>query len=170
MLSKIDVCQSPSLCFIAMLLRHGQKRSSGQLAPKVKETAMKKRHHVTGWIFSALLALPAAGTLAQVVAAQTVSFKDDVFPIIELRCLECHQPGGPGYEASGLDLRTYESLMKGTKYGAMVIPNNPTESNLLAVVEHRTSTEIRMPHNRKKLSKCEIQQLRFWISQGARNN
>ena len=103
-------------------------------------------------------------------AQEAASFKNDVFPIIELRCLECHVPGGSGYEASGLDLRTYESLMKGTKFGPVVIPRRAFESNLTAVIDHRTDQEIRMPHNRKRMSKCERFAIRAWINQGARDN
>jgi hypothetical protein len=103
-------------------------------------------------------------------AAAQVSFKEDVFPIIELRCLECHQPGSDGYDRSGLDMRTYEGLMKGTKNGPMIIPGNTIASNLLAVIDRRTSAEIWMPHERRQLSKCERQALRFWVMQGARNN
>jgi hypothetical protein len=103
-------------------------------------------------------------------AAAQVSFAEDVFPIIEVRCLECHQPGATGYEKSGLDLRTYEGLMKGTKHGSMVTPGNAIESNLLAVIDQRTSPEIWMPHEKKRLSKCERQAFRFWVMQGARNN
>ncbi len=103
------------------------------------------------------------------VAAQ-VSFKEDVFPIIELRCLECHQPGGIGYETSGLDLRTYESLMRGTKYGSMITPGSWIESNLLAVIDHRTARQTWMPHKRKALSKCEQLSFRHWVMQGAKNN
>ncbi len=121
---------------------------------------------VLGFGLTALLLVAAwpAGVAAQ------ASFKEDVFPIIELRCLECHQPGGVGYERSGLDLRTYESLMKGTKYGSMITPGSWIESNLLAVIDRRTSREIWMPHERKQLSKCERQAFRFWIMQGARDN
>ena len=103
-------------------------------------------------------------------AAAQVSFKEDVFPVIEIRCLECHQPGGSGFEASGLDMRTYEGLMKGTKNGPMITPGNAVDSNLLAVIDRRTSAEIWMPHNAKQLSKCERQALRFWVLQGAQNN
>ncbi len=103
-------------------------------------------------------------------ATAQVSFKEDVFPIIELRCLECHQPKGEGYERSGLDLRTYESLMKGTKYGSMITPGSWIESNLLAVIDHRTAHQIWMPHNKKALSKCELLTFRHWVMQGARNN
>ncbi len=103
-------------------------------------------------------------------AQEAASFKEDVFPIIEIRCLECHQPGGSGYEASGLDLRTYDGLMKGTKFGPVVIPRSAFESSLIAVIDHRTDPEIRMPHNAKKLSKCERFAFRTWINQGARDN
>ena len=103
-------------------------------------------------------------------AAAQVSFKEDVFPIIEIRCLECHQSGGEGYEASGLDMSSYEGLMKGTKSGPMITPGNAVDSNLLAVIDRRTSSEIWMPHEGKQLSKCERQAFRFWISQGAKDN
>lgn len=122
--------------------------------------------HLLGLAVTAMLML---ALWAPGVAAQ-VSFKEDVFPIIKLRCLECHQPGGDGYETSGFDLRTYEGLMKGTKYGPMVTPGSAIDSNLLAVIDRRTSPEIWMPHERRKLSKCERQAFRFWVMQGARNN
>ncbi len=116
-----------------------------------------------------LTAILVIGFWPSTVRAQ-VSFKEDVFPIIELRCLECHQPGGDGYEKSGLDLRTYESLMKGTKFGSVITPRSVIESNLIAVIERRTSRKIWMPHNKKKLSKCERRALSHWVLQGAPNN
>ncbi len=122
--------------------------------------------HILGLTLTAMLMVL---TWAPGVAAQ-VSFKEDVFPIIEIRCLECHQPGGKGYERSGFDLRTYEGLMKGTKYGSMITPGSWIESNLLAVIDHRTARETWMPHNKKALSKCEQMTLRYWVMLGARNN
>jgi hypothetical protein len=114
--------------------------------------------------------LAAGGWSSTATAGEVVSFKEDVFPIIEVRCLECHIPEGSGYEASGLDLRTYESLMKGTEHGSMITPGSPFESNLIAVIDQRTDSEIWMPHDRKRLSKCERLLFRFWVSQGAKNN
>lgn len=120
---------------------------------------------------AARIAVFAGGLWAFGAAAQeATSFKEDVFPIIELRCLECHVPGGPGYEASGLDLRTYEGLMKGTKHGPVVVPRSAFESNLVAVIDHRVDPAIRMPHNAKKMSKCERFAIRAWINQGAHDN
>lgn len=126
--------------------------------------------------FSALWAAALGAMLVAVawstgaVAQETISFKEDVFPILELRCLECHQSGGAGYEASGLDLGSYDSVMKGTKFGPVVTPGNAFESNLIAVIDQRTHKDIWMPQNKRRLSKCERLTLRFWIMQGARNN
>jgi hypothetical protein len=119
-------------------------------------------------IFSTMLV---AGTWSSDATAQDViSFTEDVFPVFELRCLECHQPGGSGYEKSGLDLRSYKGLMKGTKHGPIVVPGSAFTSNLIAVIDGRTDPSLRMPHNRKRMSKCERLLLRFWVSQGARDN
>src|SRR6266540_5708834 len=89
---------------------------------------------------------PAIKPSAKGVATPTISFREDVFPIFKGRCLECHQPGGPGYEKSGLDLSTYEGVMKGTKFGPMVIPKDPESSNLMVLLDWRASPELRMPH------------------------
>ncbi len=128
--------------------------------------SLRRVGHVLGLAVTAILLIV---TWAPGAAAQ-VSFREDVFPILELRCLECHRPGGAGYEKSGLDMRTYEGLMKGTNHGPMIIPGSIIKSNLLAMIDRRTSPELWMPHGRKKLSKCERQAIRFWVAQGARNN
>ncbi len=113
----------------------------------------------------------------QVCAAKTLlsfktqlSFKEDVFPILQGRCFQCHQSGGEGYEKSGLDLHTYEGVMKGTKYGPMVIPGDPDTSNLMRLLDWKTAPEIRMPHGKKQLSSCDRDAIREWIRQGAKNN
>jgi mono/diheme cytochrome c family protein len=103
-------------------------------------------------------------------ASTVVSFKEDVFPILKGRCIECHQPGGQGYEKSGLDLTTYEGVMKGTKYGSMIEPGNPDMSNLMLLLDWKASPEINMPHGKKQLSICDRDAIREWIRQGAKNN
>jgi mono/diheme cytochrome c family protein len=100
----------------------------------------------------------------------TTSFAEDVFPIFKGRCVDCHRPGGQGYEASGLDLTTYEGVMKGTKHGAMVIPGDPDSSNLMWLLDWRASPQLRMPHGTKKLSTCDRNEIRRWIREGAKNN
>ena len=103
-------------------------------------------------------------------ARHEVSFKEDVFPIFKGRCIDCHQPGGQGYEKSGLDLRTYEGLMKGAKHGPMINPGDPYTSNLVWLLDWKASPELRMPHGDKKLSTCDRDAIRHWIREGARNN
>jgi mono/diheme cytochrome c family protein len=103
-------------------------------------------------------------------AAQPTSFAEDVLPIFRGRCVSCHQPGGAGLEKSGLDLTTYEGVMKGTKFGPMVIPGDPQSSNLMWLLDWRGSPETRMPHGKKKLSTCDRDAIRAWIREGAKNN
>jgi hypothetical protein len=102
--------------------------------------------------------------------APTTSFAEDVFPIFKGRCVDCHRSGGQGYEASGLDLSTYEGLMKGTKHGPMVIAGDPDSSNLMWLLDWRASPQLRMPHGTKKLSTCDRNEIRRWIREGAKNN
>ena len=62
-------------------------------------------------------------------ARGSMSFSEDVVPIFKGYCESCHQRGGQGYAASGLDLTSYDGLMKGTKFGPMVVPGKPDQSN-----------------------------------------
>jgi hypothetical protein len=103
-------------------------------------------------------------------AKPPTSFKEDVFPIFKGRCIDCHQPGGQGYEQSGLDLSTYQGVMKGTKFGPIVIPGDPDTSNLMWLLDWRASPELRMPHGKKKLSTCDRDEIRAWIREGAKDN
>jgi mono/diheme cytochrome c family protein len=99
-----------------------------------------------------------------------MSFRDDVMPIFVGRCVACHQPNGEGTAKSGLDLTSYAGVMKGTKFGPMVIPGDPEGSSLMALLDWRVSPEIRMPHGKKQLSTCDRDAIRAWIREGAKDN
>lgn len=99
-----------------------------------------------------------------------VSFGADVQPILKQYCLDCHVPGGAGYEATGFDMSSYDAFMKGGKYGPFVVPGDPLTSTLNMVVEGRADPSIRMPHGGEKLSDRETGILRAWVQEGARNN
>jgi mono/diheme cytochrome c family protein len=108
------------------------------------------------------------------LAAQTsqskMSFKDDVMPILVGRCISCHQPNAQGTQTSGLDLTNYASIMKGGKFGPMVIPGDPEGSNFMVLLDWRASPELRMPMGKKQLSSCDRNAIRSWIREGAKDN
>ncbi len=105
------------------------------------------------------------------LALGDVSYTNDVKPILHDYCLSCHQPGGKGYERSGLDMSTYQSLMKGTNYGAVIQPGDSFSSVLIQLVEGRAHPSIKMPYGLEGgLSKDKIGLLKTWVKQGAKNN
>ena len=114
---------------------------------------------------------PKAQTPPKVQTSQTKkSFREDIVPIFKGRCESCHQPGGEGVEKSGLDLTSYAGVMKGTKFGPMVIPGEPESSNLMLLLDWRASPQLRMPHGKKQLSSCDRNDIRAWIREGAKDN
>jgi hypothetical protein len=125
---------------------------------------------LTGAIALALCSLPALAD-KPVHPDKTVSFKADIRPVLDDYCMSCHVPGGKGYEKSGLDMRSYQSLMKGTKFGSIIKPGNSQDSTLIVLVEGRADPSISMPYGIKGgLSKDKIVVLRKWIDQGAKDN
>lgn len=99
-----------------------------------------------------------------------ISYEEHVYPILVRNCIECHRPpDGSGYLKSGLDLRSYNSLMQGTYYGAVIVPGDSRHSILNMLVEGRAGAALRMPHNRDTpLTDHETEILRRWVDQGAR--
>ncbi|MGC2048282.1 MAG: c-type cytochrome domain-containing protein [Gallionella sp.] len=129
---------------------------------------MKNRILLGGIVVAALsflvMAIPA-------LAVEEVSYKKDIRPILDDYCLNCHKPGGKGYKKSGLDVRTYKSLMKGTKFGTVIKPGDSYTSILIQVVDGRVHSSIKMPYGMEgSLAKGKIELLRKWVQQGAKNN
>lgn len=112
-----------------------------------------------------------AGSLTGCAKEETVSFSASVKPVIDQNCLECHQPGGAGYEASGFNMTSYEDLMTGTKFGPMIIAGDSEGSNLVVLMEGRADPSISMPHgSMDPVKKSDVVLIRTWIDQGAKNN
>lgn len=92
----------------------------------------------------------------------TISFVNDVMPILRSRCWNCH--GGDKTE-EGLNLTTVATIMAGSENGAVVIPGD-ADNSLLA--EQIVSQE--MPKRGPKLTPPQIQIILDWINQGALDN
>lgn len=99
-----------------------------------------------------------------------VSFSEDVLPLLKFKCAACHLPGGEGYDKSGFDVSSYDTVMKGTKFGAMVVPGDAETSNLMRLLDWRVSRDIQMPHGKKQMSTCDRDLVRTWIFEGAKDN
>ena len=104
-------------------------------------------------------------------AEKEISYKKAIFPIFQDYCLSCHVPGGKGYNKSGFDLRTYQSLMKGTKFGPVVQPGSSLTSTLNVLVSGHASPAVSMPYGIKGgLPKDKFNLLNKWVDQGAKDN
>lgn len=100
-----------------------------------------------------------------------VSFANDVKPVLDQFCVECHQPGGAGYEATGFSMASHAELLEGTDNGAMVVPGDSMGSNLIVLMEGRADPSIRMPHgNTQKVAQFQIDKIKQWIDAGALDN
>jgi hypothetical protein len=120
--------------------------------------------------YSVVLGLPVLVLLAGCGRQQNVSFKDDVKPILKNRCAECHMPGGAGFKTSGFLIESYDSLMKGTKFGPVIVPGDSVSSSLFRLVAGEVDPSIRMPHKKEPITEQEIATIEGWIAQGAKNN
>jgi hypothetical protein len=124
----------------------------------------------TTFFLIAAVELPSGQACAAQAAKPRVSFADDVLPLLKFRCGACHLPGGEGVEKSGFEVSSYETVMRGTQYGAVVVPGDPDVSNLMRLLDWRVGADIRMPHGKMKLSVCDRDVFRTWILEGAQNN
>ncbi|MGB5517400.1 MAG: hypothetical protein WBO73_02910 [Gammaproteobacteria bacterium] len=105
-------------------------------------------------------------------ATQQVSYRNDVAPILQSRCVQCHTaPDGSGYRATGLELGSYDALMQGTVYGPVIIVGDSRRSILNMLVEGRAGKSQSMPHQEGDvLTEHELKLLSEWVNQGAHDN
>ncbi|WP_455202267.1 c-type cytochrome domain-containing protein [Kaarinaea lacus] len=100
-----------------------------------------------------------------------VSFTRQVKPILATHCLSCHTSEGEGFKKSGLNMETYETLMKGTKFGPVIVPGNALSSSLVILIEGKADPAIKMPHGSlQMIPEQERKTIKQWIQQGAKNN
>jgi hypothetical protein len=118
-------------------------------------------------IIASLLPLLLATGCAQ---EKTVSYKNDVYPILKKNCFECHTHNGEGTQKSGLSMESYETLMKGTKFGPVLVPGQSVSSTLARLLQGKADPSINMPHKRDALPKDQADIILKWIDQGAKNN
>jgi len=98
------------------------------------------------------------------VAASQIDFATQVWPIIDRRCLSCHE--GPDADG-GYDMSSIEAMsLPGEKAGPGIVPGEPDESAMILYI--RGVLTPRMPHKEPPMNPDELHVLRAWIAAGAR--
>ena len=93
--------------------------------------------------------------------SEAMIFEDVVQPILERRCMQCHQDRK---RKGGLSMLTLASMLKGGKHGPSVVPGNLKESELFRRISLDPSHEDYMPADGKTpLTKTEKEIIRWWI-------
>jgi len=99
------------------------------------------------------------------VVLDDVSFAEDIQPMLNASCINCH--GNNGW----LSVRTYDNLMKGTSNnGPVVIPNNGIGSFIVKKLKGNASGDRMPPEPANPWDDSKIEIIIKWIDQGAKNN
>lgn len=121
----------------------------------------------------AMLARPAFGHdmlqwigLESVPQAQASSFyARRVAPLFETHCAACH---GDKRQKSDLRLDSFAAVLRGGKHGAVIIPRDVKNSELLTRILLPSSDDRAMPPNGKTpLTEDEKTVIKLWIAHGA---
>ena len=103
-----------------------------------------------------------AATEPAVAAGTTVSFANEILPIIQSRCINCH--GGDRIE-EGLSMNSHAEIMAGSENGAILVPGDAASSLIIEMVASGD-----MPKRGPKLTPPQVQLIADWINQGALDN
>lgn len=98
--------------------------------------------------------------------AAQVSYKRDVWPIINEHCIDCHEnPDAKG----DYDMTTVANMLKpGKKAGLGIVPGKPDESAVIQYI--RGLSKPQMPKKEPALSPEIVHTLRMWIAAGAKDD
>src|SRR5438876_1486546 len=114
-----------------------------------------------------LLSIALAILMATAAAPQNpspVSFYRQIKPILQKRCQGCHQPVTQGGK---LVLTTFEAFRAGGSAGPSFVPGKPDESIVMKFI---VGNPPNMPKNQKPLEAAQVETLRRWIADGAKND
>ncbi len=106
-----------------------------------------------------------------------VSFKKEVFPLVQTYCLPCHAE--ENFNPSELSMDNYKLIMAGGKSGPSIVKGKSAESLMIQTLGPKPPEGERMPLNPKKKVKEgkavwmkdeEVKVIAKWIDQGAKDN
>jgi hypothetical protein len=97
-------------------------------------------------------------------AQGAVQFDQEVWPILEAKCVTCH---GPEDQFNDLRLDSKAAILKGGKNGKVVTPGDPAKSSLYVRVSLPPDDLDIMPAEGDPLTAAQIDTLKRWIAGGA---
>jgi YVTN family beta-propeller protein len=118
-------------------------------------------------LFSFLFFTGCSHDIIDYASVEQIRYSQHVQPIFKQNCLSsgCHNSRD---RANGLELTSWESLIRGSDYGAVIISGHAHHSHLIEHLEGET--EPRMPLNRPPLPEEQIEFIARWVEEGARND
>ncbi|MSR30502.1 MAG: hypothetical protein EXR99_03250 [Gemmataceae bacterium] len=99
---------------------------------------------------------------------ETVSYFKDIRPLFQQNCQGCHQPAK---KQGGYLMVDYPSLFqKGDREIKSVVPGKPESSLLFGLITPKGNEKPEMPKGKDPLSKTQVELVRKWILQGAKDD
>jgi hypothetical protein len=100
----------------------------------------------------------------QAGAASQVDFANDIEPILQKSCVECHN----AKKAKGkLRLDSAEAALEGGQDGAAIVPGQADKSEMYRRITLPADNDDVMPNKGDRLTKAQTDLIRDWINQGA---
>jgi hypothetical protein len=119
-----------------------------------------------------LAAIVIAVVLIAGCGRKSVSFREQIQPILNAKCIQCH---GTEISRGKIDMSSYASFMNSRTVSGkepLVLPGNPYQSRLYILCE-TNQPHFRMPPDTSgitPLPAAELDLLRHWIIEGAKDN
>ncbi|MGI9244324.1 MAG: c-type cytochrome domain-containing protein [Verrucomicrobiales bacterium] len=94
-----------------------------------------------------------------------VDFVQHIKPILEERCIQCHNAGSmPGR----LSFESREQAFATGKHGRAIVPGDPDSSRMVSFINAPRDSAEAMPRAGHQISAEEAETIREWIAAGAK--
>jgi len=107
-----------------------------------------------------MLCLPVSGLVR---ADAVTTYQQDVRPILERHCVDCHSGWFPD---AGLDLSERTEILAGARSGPLVVAGKPEKGWLMFSITRGAGRQKMPPTDKPPLSEQEKAVLVRWIEQG----
>ena len=105
-------------------------------------------------LLSIAIALPASG----------IDFSSDVQPVLETRCISCHNAKK---QKGNLDLSTLKTALRGGDAGPGILPGKPGNSEVLARISLAHDDDDIMPPEDEPLNEGQVSAVTEWVREGS---